>query len=124
MSQAHHRKATPWLLAILASFLVVGHVCELPAFAELVRLAVEPTHDHDGTDSAHDHRPGHHSHESEISCDALDAARTASTQVGVALEATAVDVPVETRVVRVASRGSVSPPAPPPLFLLHRSLLI
>lgn len=124
MSQTHHRKSGRWLVAILASLLVVGHVCEHPAFADLVRLAVESTHEHSGAHSAHHHDRDHHSHESEISCDALDATRTVSPQVGVALEGAAIDIAVETRVVRVASQGSVGPPAPPPLFLLHRSLLI
>lgn len=124
MPRVHRRTSATWLIAILASLLVVGHVCELPAFGDLVRLAVESTHDHDGADPADDHERGHHPHESAISCDAVDATRTTPPQVGVVLEAVPVDVPIETRMVRLAPRGSVGPPAPPPLFLLHRSLLI
>lgn len=124
MSQVLNRKSAPWVVGILASLLVLGHVCELPAFADLVRVALGSTHEHDGPDSAHRHDRDHHPHESEISCDPVDATRTIALEVGVALEAAPTDVPTETRLVRVASRASVSPPTPPRLYLLHRSLLI
>jgi hypothetical protein len=124
MSRVLRRKSAPWVVTILATLLIVGHVCELPAFADVVRLALTSTHPHDAPDAHHHHDRNGHTDDTGISCDPIDAARTVSPDAGATLEAAAIDAPSETRFVRVASRGALRPPTPPPLYLLHRSLLI
>jgi hypothetical protein len=124
MSRVAHRTSAPWVVTILALLVVVGHVCELPAFADAARLALTSTHHHDTPDPDHHHDRNHHADETSISCDPIDAARTVSSDAGVTLEVAAIDAPTQPRVVRVAPGGLLGPPAPPPLYLLHRSLLI
>lgn len=118
MSHVQHMKSAPWFVAILISLLVLGHACELSAFADFVAHAAEATHDH-ATD--------HDSDEGEISCDVVDAANRVSSQASVdvaSVGAIAGDASLPARLNRLVPRPSVSPPPRPSLFLLHRSLLI
>jgi hypothetical protein len=123
---AHRECSVPaprWLLPLLALLLVLGHACELPAYAD---MGITP-HLTEGTG----HDAADHGHEPQISCDPVDIlASTGSVQVGQAgpdLGAAHV-VPVASarplRVVTASLEGSTRLPSRPPLFLLHASLLI
>lgn len=112
--------APRWLLPILALLLVLGHACELPAYADLV---MSP-HLTEGADhAAHDQ-----AHEPQISCDPVDVlASTGSVQVGPALRAAQVvslGNPLPVRLVTASLEDSKRQASRPPLFLLHASLLI
>jgi hypothetical protein len=116
-----HRKrfvpAHQWLLPILAFLLVLGHACEVPAYADLVMSPHATEH------AAHDQ-----AHEAELSCDPIDVlASTGSVEVGPALgaaQAAPLDSPLPVRLVTASVEASKRPPGRPPLFLLHASLLI
>ena len=111
-------KSTPWLVVVLGAVLVLGHVCELPALVDLVGHATGSTH--------HQHQADHHPGDSEIACDAVEATNTPSIEVAgapaMAIGSLGGLVP-PSRIGRTA-RESITPPPRPPLFLLHRSLLI
>jgi hypothetical protein len=107
-----------WLVPMLIAFLVLGHTCEVPAWADLVS---------DTTEAAR-HSAGDHEDENLISCDAVGVpSSTAYLQLGPSLdvaEVLPVARPVPVRVIRLSLDGSSRLPSRPPLFLLHASLLI
>jgi hypothetical protein len=110
--------SAPWVVAILVLLLVLGHACELPALTDLTVPA---------TESAHHHETDDHSDASQIVCDAVSVANTASSQVGPGLDvlgAVSAFCPVGVRLVGAVPRASTRLPSRPPLFLLHSSLLI
>jgi hypothetical protein len=117
----HPRTGYRWLLTIMATLLVLGHVCELPAYADLV----SPWHSTDdaSTDS--------HEHEAELSCDPVNAVSNTSSLVqvrGPLLEITQA-LPVVSSVpgwlaTLSSIENSTRLPSRPPLFVLYASLLI
>ena len=113
------RHAPRWFLAILCALFVLGHACELPAYAGLVTAALPSEHDESDA----------HEHDSELSCEPLDAARApASVQVMPPPVHLIVLAPVVTDVSRFSREALFEtrhkPPGRPPLFVLHASLLI
>ena len=109
-----------WLLVLLVLFLVLGHVCELPAYASLAR----PSH---GT--AHGDHPAHdHPDQSQMSCEAVDVlATTGHVDPSPILDITRTVSSADPCSVRIASAPSDTAtrlPGRPPLFLLYASLLI
>lgn len=114
------RSAPRWLLPIVVTLLVFGHVCELAAFADLV-VPFHPTEDRSAEG---------HGHESELSCDPLDAvSNTTGVPLASPIHGIAQSLPAGTsvpgwlvasssieRYKRLASRL--------PLFVLHAALLI
>jgi hypothetical protein len=107
-----------WLVPMLAFLLVLGHACELPAFADLVSHATEDAH-HSADDHADEHL---------ISCDAVGLpSSTGYLPVGPWLdvaEAVPVARPVPVRLIVSSVEDSNRLPSRPPLFLLYASLLI
>ncbi|HEY7518497.1 MAG TPA: hypothetical protein VIE36_09420 [Methylomirabilota bacterium] len=111
---------TLWLLPLLVVVLVLGHVCELPAYVELA------SHHH--SDGSH-HSTEENGHAQPGFCDAVTAPSTSGqlhhTWIGL-------DVTVTFSIVDVSPVGrtlqSFGEPAKLasrlPLFLLHSSLLI
>lgn len=109
-----------WLLSALVLLLVLGHVCELPAYAGTLS---QP-----GAEAHHgDHHAGHHANPSQISCEVIDAvANTGPSQ------AAYVDLTGPASVATLAPNERPSAPAKhsdvlrsrPPLFVLHAALLI
>ena len=73
MSRSPRMRLAPWLTAMLVSVLVLGHVCELPAFVDLATHA---------TGADHHREADHHSGDGQISCDVVDATNTAHPQAG------------------------------------------
>jgi hypothetical protein len=115
------RTAYRWLLTIMATLVVLGHVCELPAYADLVSLLHSP--DDASTDS--------HEHDAELSCDPLDAVSNTSSLVQVTgpllqvTQALPAVISVPGWVATPSSlESSTRPPGRPPLFVLYASLLI
>jgi hypothetical protein len=110
--------ASRWLVPMLAFLLVLGHACELPAFADLVSHAAEDTH----------HSADNHADEHLISCDAVGLpSSTGYLQVGPSLDvavALPVSRPVPVRLIISSPKDSNRLPSRPPLFLLYASLLI
>ena len=104
----------------MAALLVLGHICELPAYAGLVF----PLHSAEGRSTAG------HGHEPEMSCDPIDAvSNTTPVRVmGPVLETVQVlpaTSPVPGWVIMPPSIDrSTRRPSRPPLFLLYASLLI
>jgi hypothetical protein len=101
-------------------FLVLGHVCELPAYAGLVI----PPHSTEGRSA------DGHGHEPEISCDPVDAvSNTAPIQVmGPVLE-TVQTLPATSSVpgwliTPLSIERATRRPSRTPLFVLYASLLI
>ena len=104
-----------WLLPVLVALLVLGHACELPAYAELLS--------HDG--------PAPAGHE-----DGDDHALTCDETLVTAAKTPSKSAPMLTAVLAAPGLSGVVPPAPvlpartakiatgPPLFLLLSSLLI
>jgi hypothetical protein len=109
------------LFALLVLFLVLGHVCELPAFADLA-VASHPT----GED--HRHAAHHHTDTTQISCDALDVVSSTGSVHGKpsldVTEALPVASLIPIRFVSSSLDDSKRLPDRPPLFLLYASLLI
>ena len=112
---------TRWLVALLVCFVSLGHACELPVSAVFV------SHAHGaGHDATH-----HHPSEPEVACDAVAGIPPSPGGVvgaGHARDAAALP-PVPGGVVGgpVVALVPAEPPdgsRRPPLFLLHRSLLI
>jgi len=110
--------ASRWFAPMLAFFLVLGHACELPAFADLISHAAEDAH----------HSADHHADEDLISCDAVGLpSSTGYLQVGPSVEVAlalpvACSVPVQLLI--SSPDDSKRLPSRPPLFLLYASLLI
>jgi len=105
----------------MATFLVLGHVCELPAYADLVI----PAH------ATEDPSAEGHEHEAELSCDPVDAVSntTSLVQVGGPLLEVTQALPVVSSVLGwLATPSSIETstrlPSRPPLFVLYASLLI
>jgi len=104
--------ARRWLLSLLVVLLVLGHVCDLSAFADL---------------DAHHHTDG--STDQQLSsCDAMPAAASAGeTRTGsmpdVAVALTVIDEAPAHRVASIVERRTILVDRPP-LFLLHAALLI
>ena len=100
--------------------LVLGHVCELPAYAGLVIEA----HATEGRSA------DGHGHEAEISCDPVDAvANTTPVQVmgpvlGFAQALPATSPVLGWPVTPSSIERSTRLPSRPPLFVLYASLLI
>lgn len=120
----HRNRLLPiprWLLPILVLFLVLGHVCELPAYADLA-ISSHPAGDD------HRHAAAHHTDTSQISCDAVDVlSNTGSVHAGYSLdvaEAHPVASSVPVRFATSSLDDSKRLPSRPPLFLLYASLLI
>jgi hypothetical protein len=112
--------AAGWLLPLLTLLVVLGHVCELPAYLDLV---ASPHHTEGASHSAHDR-----GHESEMSCDPVDVlASTTFVELSPVLSATQV-VPLRgvlpVRLAAETLENSTGSPSRPPLFVLHASLLI
>lgn len=114
------RSAPRWLLTAMVAFLVLGHVCELPAFAGLVVSLHSPEgRSADG-----------HGHEPEMSCDPVDAvSNTTSVRImGPVLEIAKADSVISSVPSGLVTPASIQPsvrrPSRPPLFLLYASLLI
>lgn len=117
MLHSRRIKSTPWLVAPLVAMLILGHVCDLPAFASSVAHTAGPTHHHEAE---------HRSDDSRISCKVVDATNTTYADVGVlqpvAIGAVSGSAPMRTT--EVVAQGSIAPLSRPPLFLLHSTLLI
>ena len=104
----------------MVALLVLGHVCERPAYAGLVIEAL----------SSERRTAEGHGHESEMSCDPVDAvSNTAPVQVmGPVLE-TVQAIPASSAVLSglitpSAIERSTRRPSRTPLFVLYASLLI
>ena len=108
-----------WLLTILCALFVLGHACELPAYADLVKFALPV--EEDRTD-------GHHEHEVELSCEPLDAvAGPALVRVVPPLLHVVPISPVINPIPHWTAESferAHKPPGRPPLFVLYAALLI
>src|SRR5262245_54788099 len=93
-----------WLANALVLLLVVGHACDLSAYANVLAFSDA------GEQAAHP--VGHHSEGAEMTCDAVDAVSTTNpVQVGAALELVAVlPVVAPVQVWPVSSRHAKQPP--------------
>jgi hypothetical protein len=110
------------LLPLLVLFLVLGHVCELPAYADLA-VSSHPTGDD------HRHAEDHHDTDTaQLSCNAVDVLSSTGSAHGRpsldVTEALPVASPVPVRFVASSPNDSKRLPSRPPLFLLYASLLI
>lgn len=117
MLHARRFKSAPWLVATLVAMLILGHVCDLPAFANLAVHTVGPSHHHEAE---------HRSDDSRISCGVGDATNTTYADVRV-LQPVAIGSisdPVPMCTTEVMAQGSIALLSRPPLFLLHSTLLI
>ena len=113
--------ARRWMVPIVVVLLMLGHACELPAYADV------PASPH-AAGAPHHSADGRHAGEQPISCDAIGVTSNAShPQVGTALEVSvvleAID-PAPAREVVRSFEGPAKLALRPPLFLLHASLLI
>ena len=104
---------------MLVLFLVLGHACELPAYADFVSHGPEDVH----------HTADHHADEHLLSCDAAVgvSTNTGYLQVSPILDGIEVSPVAELAPVRVGPRSRADSKmlsSRPPLFLLHASLLI
>jgi hypothetical protein len=108
------------VVLVASVLLLLGHVCELPAFADRHEHAADST----------SHGSDHHTGVAEASCDAVVGVRSASSgapTLGAARHAapiSVVDVGPVPAVAVFPPPASAVRPAPFPLFLLHASLLI
>jgi hypothetical protein len=119
MIRSHRLLSVPLrLVPMLALLLVLGHTCELPAYADLASHA-----DEDARHAAHDHAD-----ENLISCDGVAVpSNTGYLQGDPGLEvaqALPVASSVPVRPVTSSLKNSKRLPSRPPLFLLYASLLI
>jgi hypothetical protein len=121
---ASHRPATihRWLFPLLVALLVLGHACELPAYAGLIATHAAGTgaatpveHDHDGDEHA-------------LACDgALVLPGPLTTELNPESVMALAAPPAATPAPRPGPRPTARPiksSAGPPLFLLFSSLLI
>src|SRR5678815_2302071 len=110
----HRPLARRWLLPILIMLLVVGHACELPAFADLVVQS-------DAAEDSH-HSGGDHGNENLVSCDGVGiSASPPYSHLGLGLDVGA-PVPGAGPALLTAATPCADDPARlptrPPLFLL------
>jgi len=110
-----------WTFPLLVAFLVLGHACELPAFAELI---VDHSEEASAVPVEHDHEDDEHA----LTC---DGALVLPTQTVAKVTPYLVMAVVEPLVVAprlrpapVSKALSIRSSAGPPLFLLFSSLLI
>ena len=108
-----------WLVPMLAFLIVLGHACELPAFADLVAHGSEDAH----------HSADRHADENVISCDGAVGLRSSTGYLQVAPNLDAAKaLPVASvcpvRLIISAPDNSNRLPSRLPLFLLYASLLI
>jgi hypothetical protein len=110
-----------WALPIVVLLLVLGHACELPAYAEVV----DRSH---GAGGSHHGGDGHHGDGRAVFCD--PAAATTSNPGHLQMAAvpqivvvSPVDDPAPARLVTGSFEGAKFA-GRPSLFLLHASLLI
>lgn len=110
-----------WVLPVLVVLLILGHACELPAYADVLASSHTAEESHHSSD-------GHHAGEQAISCDAIGVTSNAGQpQVGAALEISVMPEAIDPTPARVVARtfeGPAKLTGRPPLFLLHASLLI
>ncbi len=109
-----------WALPVLALLLVLGHACELPAYADLIGTS-------HATEESHRADDGHHGGEPTLSCDPTSATAIPGQPQVVAPEffvVSPVDDPAPARMVARSFEGPLKFAGRPPLFLLHASLLI
>ena len=131
MMRCHSRRSpSRALIFVLTLLVLVGHACELPAFAEVF------THTHEGAHDStqHHHSSDQHGDDDQASCDAADARlrRARARRTGVRLQSRSLDACDGFSVARVVvSQVAAAPPRESsglprrlPLFLLHASLLI
>src|SRR5262245_42746103 len=114
----HFVPGARWLLPVLTLLVVLGHVCELPAYLDLV----VSSHHHEGVG----HAAHSHGQESLLSCDPVDVlASTVSVEVSPALDAAHV-APLRghlrSRLVAATVEDSTRLCSRLSLFLLHSSL--
>ena len=112
--------ARRWALPILVLLLVLGHACELPAYADLVGTSHAAEESHHAGD-------GHHGDELTLSCDPTSATSVPGQPQVVAPEflvVSPVDDPAPARMAARSFEGPLKFAGRPPLFLLHASLLI
>lgn len=121
-SMAHRDRpqSARWLLTLMVVLLVLGHVCELPAYAGLV---IAPYSSEGRSGDGHGHEP-------EMACDPVDAVSN-TTPVQVmnpvleTVQALPATGPFSGRLVTPSSiERSTRRPSRPPLFVLYASLLI
>jgi hypothetical protein len=113
--------ARRWVLPLLVLLLVLGHACELPAYADVVGTSQTAEESHPSND-------GHHAGEQGLSCDAVSATSIPGhPRVAAALEISVMPQVNDPAPPRMVARTFEGPPkfaARPPLFLLHASFLI
>lgn len=130
MMRSDWRRSTSRSLVLMLSLLLsLGHVCELPVFADVVAHVYGAAH----------HAPDHHPDENQVACDAIVgvpsstsghpnlASTSGPPNLGPSLDAAATPPVIGTvplRVAAAASQESNGLPRRLPLFLLHASLLI
>ena len=117
--RAARASAHAWALPFLVLLLVLGHVCELPAYADLIVASHE---------AEHSHHSDAHEEGQNLSCDAVDiASAPGAPSAGPSLTTSAALTAVSKLPVPIALRASERPATlatGPPLFLLHSVLLI
>jgi len=109
-----------WAFPILVLLLVLGHACELPAYAEVIGVS-------HGAGESHDLGDSHHGDGQVLSCDAAPATSSPGHPQVAAVPQMSVVPQVEDPVPAGGVAGSFEDAkfaARPPLFLLHASLLI
>jgi len=122
VASVHTSSVRRLMFPVLVVLLVLGHACELPAYADLVGSA------HSADQESHHSGRGHHAGEPAISCDGVGVTSSPGyVHVPVALEismALGVDDPAPLRLVVRRFENPAKLAFRPPLFLLHASLLI
>lgn len=118
--------AARWLLPLLVVMLVLGHVCELPAYIDVA------FHQHSAEGEAHEHSHEGHAGEQLSSCEAVTATSNSGpfqvqsqvwSGLDVAVAVPVIDGPPVDRTLQVLKNPG-KPQGRLPLFLLHASLLI
>lgn len=123
---SRRRSISRSLVFVLTVLLLLGHACELPAFAQAF------AHTHEGAhESTHHHSSDHHhGDDGRLSCDAVVGLRSGpSASPVVVLGVDALDVPARitvlpSQIAAAPDRESGRLPRRLPLFLLYASLLI
>lgn len=112
--------ARRWALPVLVVLLVLGHACELPAYADLIGTSHAARESHHAGD-------GHHGDEPTLSCEPTSATSIPGQPQVVAPEffvVSPVDDATPARMVARSFEGPLKFAVRPSLFLLHASLLI